>query len=207
MSQKQDQTKAVVQPKNSEAYSSGNIRVVNESAEIFFYAPVDPSSVLRLNSTVSELTNEIIQEYSTLRNRRTRIEISPITLHINSTGGWVTSGLAAMDTIKGNHISIDTVIEGEACSAATLLSIAGHHRSIKKHSIVLIHQMSAWAEGTYQDIKAEYHNLTRLHKILRRIYLEYTKIPAKYLDSELFKKDVYLTAAEALKYGIVDEIL
>ena len=183
---------------------TSNVVVIEESSTIYFYSKIDPVSILRLNSQILSLTNEIRRTKSLQENQE---DSSSITLHLNSLGGDVASGLAGMDTILTNRVSIDTLIEGEASSAATLLSVAGRHRMIRRHSLILIHQLNAWVEGTFEEMKEEVYNLTKLHKILRGIYLERTKIPVKMLDQEFFKKNVWLSAKEALKLGIVDEIV
>lgn len=78
-----------------------------------------------------------------------------------------------------------------------------------KHATLLIHQI--WNVGsndgeTYEDIKAEYENMSLFMELLRKIYEARCSIPKKKLD-KMMSKDVYLAAVECLRYGIVDEII
>lgn len=193
---------------NGLLFAAETISMVEETAEIFFYSGINPSSILKLNSMISQMSHKLLQKVMLPKSRELAVSvIQPITLHINSLGGWFTSGMAGMDSILNCSVPVSTIIEGEACSAATLLSIAGAHRVIHRHSLVMIHQLSSWAAGTYENIKAEFHNIEKMQQMLRAVYLERTKLPEKLLDKTLLKKDVYLSAKESLKYGIVDEII
>ena len=102
-----------------------------------------------------------------------------------------------------------TLVEGSVCSAGTLLSLAGSRRLMTKHATLLIHQIWNMGSGdgeTYEDIKAEYENMTLFMELLRKIYETRCTIPEGELD-KMMSKDVYLAAGECLQYGIIDEII
>jgi ATP-dependent protease ClpP protease subunit len=111
-----------------------------------------------------------------------------------------------MDTIIQSKVPINTVVDGCAASAATLMSVVGHRRYITKHSYILIHQLSSIFWGNYEQLKDDMENSDKFMKMIKSIYKEHTKIPMKKLD-EILKHDLWFTAEEALQYGLVDEII
>ena len=129
-----------------------------------------------------------------------------INLFISSEGGELYSSLAASDRIKSSKIPIHTIVEGIAASGATIISISGAKRFIRKHSLMLIHQLSSEFWGNYAQIEDEKKNLDLLMKIIKEVYLKNTKIPESQLES-LLKHDLCLDANECLKYGLVDKII
>ena len=133
-------------------------------------------------------------------------EPSNIYLHVNSFGGSLFAGLAAVDYIKRCKIPVHTIIDGCAASAATLLTVVGVHRQIHRHSFMLIHQLTAGMWGKYEELKEEMKNNELLMKTIKNIYIEHTKIPKRQLN-KILKHDLWWDAETCLKYGLVDEIL
>ncbi len=170
---------------------------------IYFYCDVEDNKVLKLNREMYECSSEIISE-SIIK----RFNPYTIYVHINSFGGSFFSGISAMDEILRikQGCPITTIVDGVAASAATLISIAGTHRQIKRHGFMLIHQLSSSFWGTYDNFKDNQENLEKFMKQIKGIYKDYTKIPMKKLD-EILKRDLYLTSKEALEFGLVDEII
>jgi ATP-dependent Clp endopeptidase proteolytic subunit ClpP len=168
---------------------------------IYYYADIECENVLELNKNLRETTNELMYNAQMLEHTP-----APLYLHINSQGGDVFAGLSAMDNILNNKLPVTTIVDGCAASAATFLSIVGKRRLISKHSYILIHQISSAFWGKYTEFEDEKANLDALMKMLRELYKEYTKIPKQTLD-DLLKRDLWLDANTAKKYGLVDEIL
>ena len=169
--------------------------------QIYFYSEVDSSSILQLNRRIRELDHRLAIE-AAIQER----ESSPIILHIASYGGSLFSGLAGLDAIKQSVVPIVSVVDGYCASAATFLTIAGTKRRIGKYSFMLIHQLSAFSWGKYQELKDDQINFDRLMKIIKDIYLTYTKVPENKLD-EILQHDLWFDAKTCLKYGLVDEII
>ena len=71
---------------------------------------------------------------------------------------------------------------------------------------MLVHQLRSWCGGTHENIKDEAKNLELLSNKIKKIYLENTKFKEKDLE-EMLKHDIYLSAEECLKYGLVDAII
>ena len=131
-----------------------------------------------------------------------------ITLYINSPGGSVTAGLAIFDTM--NHIKPDvsTVCVGIAASMGAVLLASGAKgkRFVLPHAEVMIHQVMGGVEGQASDIAITAKHILRTKETLNKILAKNTgqKIDQIEKDSD---RDNYMTAEEAKKYGLVDEII
>ena len=168
---------------------------------IYFYSGVETKNVLGLNKTLRELAADIQHSAAVLE-----CPAASIFLHVNSHGGDLFAGLAAMDEIRKSKVPVISIVDGCAASAATLMTIAANKRQINKHAYMLIHQLSSGMWGKYKEMKDEMENVDNMMKTIREIYLEYTKIPKKKLD-EILERDLWFDAKTCLKYGLVDEII
>lgn len=131
----------------------------------------------------------------------------PLFLHIYSPGGDVHAGLSLYDFIieYSKTIPVHTVVEGVAASAGTIISIAGVKRYITPNSYMLIHQLSTYIGGNFEQIKDEYGNCEKIMKQLKEIYSQKTKLNRAQL-TDILKRDVNWNAEDCKKYGLVDEI-
>lgn len=133
---------------------------------------------------------------------------SDITLYINSPGGVVYSGLAIYDTIQTLNADVATVCTGMAASMASVLLAAGTRgkRSILPHSRVMIHQPMGGAEGQASDIEITAREILKLKAELYDILAAHTGKPLDVISRDA-DRDFWMTAKEALDYGMVDEII
>ena len=175
------------------------IEVVENS--IYFYADIDREKILKLNKTIISLNNEL-----TYKGIVTKNQPAEIYLYINSHGGSIFDAFSVIDTMLASRLPVNTIIDGVAASAATLISVVGKRRYIKRHSYFLIHQISTFMFGKYSDFQDEMENLDKFMKMIKGVYKQYTGIPMSKLN-EILKHDIYFDAEEALKFGLVDEIL
>lgn len=131
-----------------------------------------------------------------------------IKLYINSPGGSVTSAMAIYDTM--NHVKPDiaTVCVGIAASAAAVLLSSGAKgkRFCLPNSEVMIHQVMGGAEGQASDIAIVAKHILRTKENLNKILAKNTGKPVATIEKDS-DRDYYMTADEAKKYGIVDEII
>lgn len=135
-----------------------------------------------------------------------KIEHKPIALYINSPGGNVDSGFAIIDTIRGILSPVLTVIVGEACSMAGLISVAGDVRLMSKHAIWMAHEMTA---GDY-DYVTKIKDRTKFFEVLEEKTQDYLKEQTKLTSKDLKKAQVgelWLGAKECLEKGIVGHIV
>lgn len=182
-----------------EEESTGRIRKVRN--RILFYQDVDARSASELTVAMHELTVKLQQDAVV-----TEREPAPIHLHIHSDGGHLDAGLAIVDTIRRCPVRVHTHIDGIAASAATLISVVGDHRTIGKHGLMLIHQLSGGVGGKFEEMKDELENAQRMMEIMLEIYQKHTKLSKTRLKT-LLKRDLVLRAKEALEYGMVDEVV
>ena len=132
-----------------------------------------------------------------------------INLFIQSPGGSLLPTLALVDEIKNLEIPVHTYIRGYAASAATLLSVVGKQRYIYNHSLMMIHGVKFGDENviqSYPDLKDLNHNADIFIDIIKDIYLSNSDIDEKTLN-EMYYHDKWMNSHQALKYGLVDEIL
>ena len=168
---------------------------------IYFYSYIGTSEVLQLNKRLRELNNELLRSAG-LQDRKP----ASIFLHINSFGGSIFDGLAAMDTILSCGVPVVTIIDGACASAATFLSVVGGRRLIPKHGFMLIHQLSAMTWGKYRELQDDNINFNKLMDTIKVIYAQYTKIPEEKI-MEILDHDLWFDADKCLEYGLVDEII
>ena len=131
-----------------------------------------------------------------------------ITLYINSPGGVVYSGLAIYDTMQSINADVATVCTGMAASMASVLLAAGTKgkRSILPHSRVMIHQPMGGAEGQASDIEITAREILKLKSELYDILVEHTGKSLEDITRDA-DRDFWMSAQEALDYGMVDEII
>lgn len=177
-------------------------KIERSDNRVYFYSEVTRSKVLELNKEIRNLNLDIIQTCKTLSVD----DPMHIYLHINSHGGSVFAGLAAVDHIRKSDVPITSIVDGCAASAATMMSIVADHRMIYEHSFMLIHQLSSGTWGKYEELKDDMKNNDLLMKTIKSLYQEHTKIPKTKL-SQMLKHDLWFDAKTCLRYGLVDEIL
>lgn len=131
-----------------------------------------------------------------------------IHLYINSPGGSVSAGLAIYDTMQYIRPDVSTICVGMAASMASILLAAGAKgkRFALPHSRVMIHQPLGGAQGQATDIEIHAREILRVREEMNQILAAHTeKDPETIkLDTE---RDHYLTADEALSYGLIDQVV
>lgn len=131
-----------------------------------------------------------------------------ISIYINSPGGSVYAGLGIYDTMQFISCDVATICTGMAASMAAVLLVAGKEgkRSALKHSRVMIHQPMGGAQGQASDIEITAREIQKLKKELYSIIAEHshTEFDKVWQDSD---RDYWMTAQEALDYGMIDKIL
>ncbi|MBA7541380.1 ATP-dependent Clp protease proteolytic subunit [subsurface metagenome] len=168
---------------------------------IYFYSHIETEKILQLNRNIRSMGINLQRE-ATIQNRQP----ANIYLHIQSYGGSIFAGMAGMDEIIKSVVPVYTLVDGCCASAATFLSVCGKKRFINRHAYMLIHQLSSFMWGKYEDFKDEMKNLNKLMSMIKEIYGEYTNVPVKKLEG-ILKHDLWFDANECKEYGLVDEII
>jgi ATP-dependent Clp protease protease subunit len=133
---------------------------------------------------------------------------APIQMYISSPGGVVYAGLGIYDTMKMIPNQISTVAVGFTASFGTVLLTAGTkgHRYALPNATVHMHQPLGGAQGQASDIEIQANEILRLKKRLNEILADSTEQPLEKIEQDT-NRDVYMTASEAVEYGLVDHVL
>ena len=131
-----------------------------------------------------------------------------IMLYINSPGGSVTSGMAIYDTMRYLKCEVSTVCVGMAASMGAFLLAAGAKgkRKALPHAEIMIHQPLGGARGQATDIQIHAEQILKTKKALNELLAQNTGKPLKTIEKDV-ERDHFLTAQEALDYGLIDEII
>lgn len=146
--------------------------------------------------------NIIISELLYLDN----IDHEDIYLYINSPGGSITSGMSIYDTMNFINSKVITIGLGMCASMAAFILSSGSKRFSLPNTEIMIHQPIGGAQGQATDIKIAAERIIKLKKKLNQILAKNTKqtIEKITIDTE---RDNFLSAEEALKYGLIDQII
>jgi len=131
-----------------------------------------------------------------------------INMYINSPGGVVTAGLAIYDTMQYLKAPISTICVGQAASMGALLLAAGDKgkRFALPNARIMIHQPLGGAQGQATDVLIQTQELTRIKSLLNDIMAKHTGQPLSKIEKDT-DRDFFMGAAEAAKYGLVDEVI
>lgn len=134
-----------------------------------------------------------------------QMDVDTIHVHINSYGGEVAEALAIMNTLLQHPAEVVTYVDGFACSAASVVLMAGTRRIAGKCSNILAHPASTYADGTASDLRKTADDLDTITEQSVTAYLSrISKSREELLD--LMAQDRFMTPQEALEWGFVTEI-
>lgn len=162
--------------------------------------------VIFLNGQVEDnMANLIVAQLLFLESEDPKADIS---VYINSPGGSVTAGLAIFDTMRYIRPNIATICMGQACSMGAFLLSAGTKgkRYALESARIMIHQPLGGFQGQASDIEIHAKEILELRERLNKIMSENTGKPLKDISKDT-DRDYFMTAEEAKKYGLVDEVL
>ena len=131
-----------------------------------------------------------------------------ISIYINSPGGEVSSGLAILDTMNFIKPQVSTICVGMAASMAAVLLASGAKgkRFCLPHSQVMIHQPSGGAQGQQTEIEIAAQQIKACRATLNKILSDASGQPFEKVQQDT-ERDNYMTADEALEYGLIDHIV
>jgi ATP-dependent Clp protease protease subunit len=133
-----------------------------------------------------------------------------ILFYINSPGGVVTAGMAIYDTMQFIRPNISTIVMGQACSMGSLLAQAGAagKRLILPNARHMIHQPSGGAGGQATDMEIQVREMLKMKRNLTQIYVDHNTAGRTY-DEILadMERDNFMSAHEAVAYGLADRVL
>ena len=163
------------------------------------------------------MSNSIVAQLLFLESENPDKDIS---LFINSPGGAVTAGLAIYDTMQFIKCDVSTYVMGQACSMGSFLSQAGAKgkRFVLPEARTMIHRVSSGTPGTrgsvhvqdlqFEDAKRSFEESKRVNERLTQLYVRHNTAGKTYEELfETMKFDTFLSAEEAVEYGLADKII
>lgn len=130
------------------------------------------------------------------------IEASTINVHINSYGGDVSEGLAIYNTLKNHKAQIVTICDGFACSAASVIFMAGDTRIMNEASLLMIHNPWTYARGNAEDFRKQAEDLDKIAQASINAYMSKVNISEDEVK-QLLNDETWITAQEGLDMGFV----
>lgn len=176
--------------------------------DLFFTTQVEQSTIAALTQSIIAINNDDDDLEKIYSLNGFPYERKPIRLFIDSYGGVVYQCLGLIGVMEKSKTPIHTIVTGAAMSCGFIMLISGHKRFGYKYSTPLYHQVSSWLMGTVQQIKEDFKETERLQMLLEDITIKKTNIKSeKLIEIKEKKIDWYMSAEEALKLGVIDEIL
>ena len=162
--------------------------------------------IIFLGNPIDDYTANIVQ--AQLLFLESTDATSDIQIYINSPGGLVYAGLGVYDTMQYIAPDVSTICTGTAASMAAVLLCAGKKgkRTGLKHSRVMIHQPLGGAGGQASDVEITAREILKLKTELTEIIAEHSEQDTKKVQEDS-DRDYWMTAKEALDYGMIDEVL
>lgn len=182
------------------------------------YSRLLKERVIMLNGPVEDqMANTIVAQLLFLESENPEQDIS---VFINSPGGAVTAGLAIYDTIQFIKCDVATYVMGQACSMGSFLAQAGAKgkRYVLPEARTMIHRVSSGTPGTkgsvpiqelqFEDAKRSFEESKRLNERLTELYVRHNSKNKTYEEMfETMKFDTFLSAQEAVDYGLADKVI
>jgi len=172
------------------------------------YSRLLKERIIMLNGPVEDqMANIVVAQLLFLESENPDKDIN---LFINSPGGVITAGMAIYDTMQFIKCDVTTYVMGQACSMGSFLAQAGAKgkRYMLPYARHMIHQPSGGARGMQSDIEIQYKEITKMKQILTELYVKHNTAGKTYQDFERdMDRDTFMSAQEALAYGLVDKII
>jgi ATP-dependent Clp protease protease subunit len=182
------------------------------------YSRLLKERIIMLNGPVEDqMANTIVAQMLFLESENPEQDIS---LFINSPGGAVTAGLAIYDTMQFIKCDVATYVMGQACSMGSFLAQAGAKgkRFVLPEARTMIHRVSSGTPGTkgsvhvqelqFEDAKRAFDESQRVNQRLTELYVRHNTAGKKYEELfETMKFDTFLSANEAVAYGLADKVI
>jgi ATP-dependent Clp protease protease subunit len=170
------------------------------------YSRLLKDRIVFLDGEINDITADlVVAQLLFLDGQDTEKDIS---LYINTPGGSVTAGLAIYDTMQYVKCDVQSICVGQAASMGALILTGGAagKRMVLPSARVLIHQPWGGAQGQALDIGIQAKEILRLKRITIDYFSKHTGKSAEQIASDM-ERDFYMSAEDAVAYGVVDKIL
>lgn len=198
-------------PKNLEQFSQYLVPTVIEKTSYGeraydIYSRLLKDNIIFLGGPINDVVaNAVIAQMLFLQSQDSK---KPIQLYINSPGGSVTAGMAVYDTMQYVKPDVSTLCIGIAASMGAFLLAAGAKgkRYALPNSEVLLHQVMGEAGGQAADIEITARQIVKTKEKMNKLLAKHTGQPLSRVEKDT-DRDFWLSAEEAKKYGIIDEVI
>lgn len=181
--------------------NSENQPVESIDNHIYFYSDISPDSCLNLIKELRRVDNEM----KSMSYRMKTEHPIPIWLHIQSYGGGLFEAIGLTDQIEMISSPVYAIVEGVVASAATVIVMSCTKTFILPSSFFMVHQLSSYMWGKYEEFKDEMALQDQLMEWLTTFYSEKTGAPKKKIK-EMLKRDSWMSASEAVENKFIHEI-
>ena len=176
--------------------------------KIFFSKAVDQSSIEIVSKEIILINEDDRYLEKLYKLDDLNYKAKPITIYIDTYGGTVYQIFGLMSIMEKSVTPIHTICTGVAMSCGFMMLIYGHKRFCYELGTPLYHQISNLIGGKIEDLKQEMDELNRVQNKWEELTIRKTKISKEVLDKNRKEKiDWFMTAEEALKLGVIDEII
>lgn len=183
-------------------------KTANGERSYDIYSRLLKDRIVMLTDEVNEVTASLI--VAQMLFLESEDHEKEILFYINSPGGLVTAGMAILDTMTFIKPDVRTVVMGQACSMGSLLAQAGApgKRMMLPYARHMIHQPSGGTHGKVTDMEIDLKEIIKMKKTLTQIYVDHNSKGKSYDEIAAdMERDYFMTAQEALEYGLIDEIV
>lgn len=168
--------------------------VSEDSATLYIYGDITSIKLFENDVCVYDLAKEIGD-----------LNGKALTVRINSYGGEVAEGLAIYNLLKSYEGEVTTICDGFACSAASVVFMAGTKRIMPRSSLLMIHNAWTWASGDADDMRKAAEDLEKITQPSVEIYTSVSNLDADEIKA-MMDAETWIDADEALDFGFATEI-
>ena len=168
--------------------------VSEDSATLYIYGDITSIKCFENDVCVYDLAKEIGD-----------LNGKALTVRINSYGGEVAEGLAIYNLLKSYEGDVTTICDGFACSAASVVFMAGTKRIMPRSSLLMIHNAWTWASGDADDLRKAAEDLEKITQPSVEIYTSVSNLDADEIKA-MMDAETWIDADEALDFGFATEI-
>ena len=177
-----------------------------EERAMDIYSRLLKDRIVFIGSTVDDdVANSVVAQLLFLQSEDPKADVH---LYINSPGGAVSAGLAIYDTMQFISCDVATYCVGQAASMGAILLTAGakDKRNALPNARIMIHQPLAGMQGPAEDIMIHAKEFKKIRERVNNILFKHTGRPLEQIERDT-DRDRFMTAQEAIEYGLVDQIL
>lgn len=171
-------------------------KVSDQETELYIYGDIREKDFFEMIFGVdAELTNT-----KTLREALEKVDTPNLTVRINSYGGQVDQGLAIYSLLEDCKLNVKTIVDGFACSAASVIFMAGKERIVPENGLLMIHNAWTRAEGDSNAMKKVAEDLEKITQPSINIYAKKTKLSEDEIKQKM-NEQTWITSQEAYEWG------